>query len=97
MFTGPTAGTLILLTNLYKNRKEVLRTKISEIARKNIVPELSVEVQEVMMIVIFLSLCISFALVSFTVTLNENIKIKGCYIKIAKRTSPLYNPPVYFF
>ena len=64
---------------------------------KNIVPELSVEVQEVMMIVIFLSLCISFALVSFTITFNENLKIKGCHIKIAKRTSPLYNPPVYFF
>ena len=47
------------------------------------------------MIVIFLSLCISFALVSFTITFNENLKIKGCHIKIAKRTSPLYNPPVF--
>ena len=64
---------------------------------KNIVPELSVEVEEVMMIVIFLSLCISVALVSFTITLKENIKIKGCHIKIAKHTSPLYNPPEYFF
>ena len=47
------------------------------------------------MIVIFLSLCISFALVSFTITFNENLKIKGCYIKIAKCTSPLYNPLVF--
>ena len=68
VFAGSTAGTFILLTNLYKNGKAVLRTKISEIAWKNIVPELSVEVEEIMMIVIFLSLCISFALVSFTLT-----------------------------
>jgi len=62
---------------------------------KKIVPELSVEVEKVMMIVIFLSLCISFALVSFTITFNENLKIKGCHIKMAKCTSPLYNPPVF--